>query len=160
MKPRPPLSLRRSSAPRGFTLIEVLVALAIFAFSGLMLASAYVNVLSSHRVAMQREALVPALRLVREALRAEPERENVESWNELSLPDKLTARWKGTIEATPVADLFDVTLEIEFAPDGGEGPTRKVTETCRLLRPTWSEPAERETLRAAARSILVERTHP
>lgn len=141
----------------GFTLIEVLVALAIFAFSGLMLASAYVNVLSAHQTALRREDLAPDLRLVREALRAEPVREKVEAWNDLTLPDDRSARWQATLTATPVADLFDVALEIEFTGADG-GSTTKVTETCRLLRPTWSQPGERDTLRAAARSKLAERT--
>ena len=33
-----------------------------------------------------------------------------------------------------------------------------IIETCRVLRPTWSQPADRETLRAAARSKLAQRT--
>jgi general secretion pathway protein I len=147
---RPPL-------PGGFTLIEVLVALAIFALSGLMLASAYVNVLSAQQAALHRADLGADLRLVREALRAEPVREKVEAWNQLTLPDDRSARWQATLTPTPVADLFDVTLEVEFTTGGG-GKTTTVTETCRLLRPTWSQGAERETLRANARSKLAQRT--
>jgi general secretion pathway protein I len=140
----------------GFTFIEVMVALVIFAFSGLMLASAYVNVLSAHQAALQRDARAADRRLVREALRAEPSVDKVTGWNELTLPDDRSARWKATLAATTVADLFDVTLEIELT-DGGNQTT--LTETCRLLRPTWSQPADRDTLRAAARSKLAERTY-
>ncbi len=129
----------------------------IFAFSGIILASAYVNVLSAHQAALRRDVLAPDLRLVREALFAEPVLENVTAWNNLTLPGDREARWRAMVTPTLVADLFDVALEIELPPvDGGKQST--ITETCRLLRPTWSQPAERETLRAAARSKLAQRT--
>lgn len=141
-----------------FTFIEVMVALAIFAFSGLVLASSYVNVLTAQHAALHRDDQAADLRLVREALRAEPSPEKVTAWNDLTLPDDRSARWKATLTPTTVADLFDVTLEIELTDDDS-GKRTTITETCRLLRPTWSQPAERETLRAAARSKLAERTY-
>ncbi len=145
---------RRSDA---FTLIEVLVALAIFALSGIVLASAYVNVLNAHAAALHRDDYAVDRKLVREALMAEPSLDKVTAWNELTLPDDRTARWRATVTPTPVADLFDVAIEVEFtASNGQRAPT--VTENCRLLRPTWSQPADRDTLRAAARSKLAHRT--
>ena len=149
----------RCTAPsRAFTFIEVMVALVIFAFAGLVLASAYVNVLSAHQAALRRDEFATDRRLVREALRAEPSPDKVAAWNELTLPDEHRARWKATLTATPVADLFDVALEIELTgADGKKQPP--ITETCRLLRPTWSQPADRDTLRAAARSKLAQRTY-
>lgn len=132
------------------------MALVIFAFSGLVLALAYVNILSAHQAALQRDAQAADRRLVREALRAEPALEKVTAWNDLELPDDRAARWRATIAPTPVADLFDVTLEIELTDDDGRPKTH--TETFRLLRPTWSVPGERESLRATARSKLAQRT--
>ena len=142
----------------GFTFIEVMVALVIFAFSGIVLASAYVNVLSAHQAALHRDDYAADRRLVREALRAAPAPDKITAWNELPLPDDRTARWRATLAPTTVADLFDVTLELELTDsDGKRQPT--YTETCRLLRPTWSQPADRDTLRAAARSKLAQRTY-
>jgi general secretion pathway protein I len=143
---------------QAFTLIEVLVALAIFAISGLVLASAYVNVLASEHAALRRDELAPYHRLVREALYSEPDRTKVETWNELPLPDDWTAHWRATLAPTALADLFDVTLEVELTNARGQKlPT--YVETFRLLRPTWSQPADRETLRANARSRLAQRTY-
>lgn len=144
--------------PRAFTFIEVMVALVIFAFAGLVLAGSYVNVLTAHQAVLRRDDFATDRRLVREALRAEPSPDKVAVWNELTLPEGHSARWKATLTATPVADLFDVALDIELTDgDGKKQPT--ITETCRLLRPTWSQPADRETLRAAARSKLAQRTY-
>ncbi len=142
----------------GFTLIEVLVALLIFAFSGLVLASSYVNVLSAHQAALQRDEGAADRRLIREALRTEPRLEKITAWNELPLPDDRSARWRATLTATTVADLFDVALEIELTDKNGNKQPAS-TETCRLLRPTWSLPADRDTLRAAARSKLAQRAY-
>lgn len=143
----------------GFTFLEVIVALAIFALAGTVLATAYLNVLGAQQAALERKANAADLRLVREMLGAEPSLDKVVAWNDLPLPDERKARWRATVTATTVADLFDVTLEVEFtAPDGRSQPA--VTETLRLLRPTWSQPGEREALRAATRTKLAKRTLP
>lgn len=155
MKDRARKPGRRARA--GFTLIEVLVALAIFALSGIVLASAYVNVLNAHAAALHRDDYAADRKLVREALMAEPSLDKVTAWNDLALPDDRTSRWRATVTPAPVADLFDVVIEVEFTDaNGRRAPT--VTENCRLLRPTWSQPADRDTLRAAARSKLAQRT--
>ena len=133
------------------------MALVIFAFSGVILASSYVNVLSAHQAALHRDDFAADRRMVREALWAEPVLDKVKAWNDLTLPDDRAARWRATVTPTTVADLFDVTLEVELTTkDGKRQPAS--TETCRLLRPTWSQPADRDTLRAAARSKLALRT--
>ncbi len=153
----PELGRFRAPSEGGFTLIEVLVALVIFAFSGVILASSYVNVLSAHQAALHRDDVAADRQIVREALSAEPALDKVTAWNDLALPDDRTARWRATVTPTTIADLFDVSLEIDFTgKDGKRLPA--VIETCRLLRPTWSQPADRETLRAAARSKLALRT--
>jgi general secretion pathway protein I len=148
---------RRRRNAGGFTFLEVLVALAIFAFSGMVLASAYLNVLSAQHASLQRDANAADCRLVREVLSAEPAREKVIVWNNLELPGERTARWRATVTATQVADLFDVTLEIELPAGEGRKETT-ITENLRLLRPTWSQGGEGDTLRTDARSRLAKRT--
>lgn len=149
----------KRAAPNGFTLVEVLVALAIFALGGVVIATAYANVLAAHSTILRRDDREPALRLVRDAFRAEPDRAVVEDWNDLILPDGGKARWRATIEPTPVADLFDTTLEVEMTLKA-DAEEIFASEKMRLLRPTWSDPAEREALRADARTRLMEREMP
>lgn len=154
-------AMKRQLRPRhaGFTLLEVIVALAIFALTGTVLATAFLNVLGAQQAAMERDANAGDLRLARQALGLEPALDKVTAWNDLPLPDDRKARWRAVVTATTVADLFDVALEIELtAADGRTLPV--VTENLRLLRPTWSQPADRETLRAAARSKLAKRILP
>jgi general secretion pathway protein I len=140
-----------------FTFLEVLVALAIFGFTGMVLASAYVNVLSAQHASVQRDLTAGDRRLVRQALYAEPVLEKVQAWNELELPEDRTAKWRATITPTKIADLFDVVLEIELPPAKG-GKNLTFTENCRLLRPTWSQPADRQALITEARSKLAQRS--
>ncbi|WP_438482342.1 type II secretion system protein [Oleiharenicola lentus] len=141
---------------RAFSLVEVLVALAIFALASMVLVGAFVNVLNAQNTALRRDENGAAVRLIREALYAEPLLENIERWNDIKLPDDGRGRWQATVEPTTVADLFQVTLEAEL--DLGRGKDRlTVTETFRLLRPTWSLAVDRETLRSDARSKLAER---
>lgn len=162
----PPLKTGGLASPKsrhrrdvgGFTFLEVLVALGIFALTGLVLASAYLNVLSAQHAALQRDASAADRRLVREALCAEPAREKVTVWHQLELPDERQARWRATVTPTTVADLFEITVEIEL-PASEDRKEITITETSRLLRPTWSQPADRETLRAEARSRLAKRTY-
>ncbi|MBI2516079.1 MAG: type II secretion system protein [Opitutae bacterium] len=152
------VSSLRVRGRRAFTLIEVLVALAIFAFAGVVLIGAFVNVLNAQQAALQRDNLASVRRLVHTALWSQPDLAKVEEWNDLELPDRYRARWQAAVTPTDVADLFDVTLQIELtSPDGGALPA--ITEDFRLLRPTWSQPADREALRAAARDRLAQRTN-
>ncbi len=142
---------------QGFTFIEVLVALAIFALAGVALASACVNFLAAQHAAYRRDARALDRELVRRALGSEPERKKAEDWNECLLPGNRSARWRARITPTPVADLFEVVLEGEL-PAEGDKLQGNFLEDLRLLRPTWSEPAERAALRAAARARLAQRT--
>ena len=148
---------RLPSSVRGFTFLEVIVALAIFALTGLALASAYLNVLEARHAALRRDTHAIDLRLVRAAVCAEPSRDKATTWNELPLPGERAARWRAVVTPTGVADLFDVTLEVDLTDEDGNS-LPPVSETLRLLRPTWSVPAEREELRTQARSRLAKRT--
>lgn len=144
---------------RAFTFVEVLVALVIFAVAGAAVSFACANFLQAQHAASRRDATAADRQLARQALAAEPSRERAETWNEVPLPDNRHLRWRATIVPTAVADLFDATLEIEL-PAHGSAPEGRFTETVRLLRPTWSTEADRQTLRAAAMHKLGQRRLP
>jgi general secretion pathway protein I len=138
---------------RGFTLIEVLMSLAIFALAAVSLGAAYSNVLLGRLALQQDEQRLDDFARCRAALMETPGFDDVEAGGEIHLPGGRTARWEGKIEATAVSDLFAVqlTAEIERA-DGAEA--EEFTETRMLLRPTWSIPSDRQKIRDNARQRL------
>ena len=145
------------STLRAFTLLEVLVALTIFAVAAVVLGATYVNVLANYTAAAARHEHAQDLRFVRVPLLNEPDRRKTEAGGELALPSGGTARWSATVAETTVADLFRVRWRCEIRT-GGLPWVRE--ETFLLLRPTWSDPAAREKLRAASRQRLSRREQP
>lgn len=135
---------------RAFTLIEVLVALAIFAIAAVVLGGAYVNLMLAHASIRDRDGTEADIAWAREALLKEPDRAVVERGGDVVLPDGRTASWRATVAATGVSDLFDVSLELTAPPVGNSGDLVRTTNTLRLLRPTWSTEAERKDLRDKA----------
>ena len=143
------------SRPRAFTLVEVLVSLAIFAMAAVALGAAYVNLILAHEALRRTEPRDEAVRLARRALLAEADLDAAETGGDVVLADERTARWRAEIEPLPVADLFTVTLEVEVPPPEG-GPAEEFFETYTLLRPTWSDEADRKKLLDDARRRLEE----
>jgi general secretion pathway protein I len=138
---------------RGFTLIEVLMSLAIFALAAVSLGAAYSNVLMGRLALKQDEQRLDDLARCRAALLETPGFDDVEAGGDIHLPGGRTAHWQGKIEATAVSDLFAVQLTAEIEPvDGGD--VEEFTETRMLLRPTWSIPSDRQKIRDEARQRL------
>lgn len=127
---------------RGFTLIEVTLALTIFAISVVGIMQAFTNTLTALG-SLRREAdLSPYVRYVRAHVITVPDLDDFEDGDELDLPDGSTARWTAEVEPVEVADLFRVELEITLS--GGDLDKDYVTsETLYLLRPSWSDPIDR-----------------
>ncbi len=148
--------MKRSPARRrrAFTLIEVLVALAIFAIAAVVLGATYVNLIQTHAALRDRDGSESDLAWAREALLAEPDRATAERGGDVVLPDGRTANWRAVIEPAAVSDLFDIALEITAPPPGGQGDLVRRSENLRLLRPTWSTEAERKDLRDKAEQRL------
>lgn len=141
------MSPATARSARAFTLIEVLVSLAIFALAAVVLSVAYLNVIGSYRTLGSRHEAEEDWKWVRSVVLVEPEREKIEQGGQLSLPDGRQVNWSAEIEQAGVADLFRLTLQVE-APGSGDQPAWEHKESLHLLRPAWSDPAERDRLRA------------
>ena len=139
---------------RGFTLIEVLMSLAIFALAAVSLGAAYSNVLMGRLALRQDEQRMDDLARCRAALLETPGFDDVETGGEIHLPGGRNARWKGKIEATAVSDLFAVQLTSEIQAEEGGDYGSEILETRMLLRPTWSIPSDRQKIRDEARQRL------
>ncbi len=146
----------RPSGRRAFTLIEVLVSLAIFALAAVVLGASYVNVLTGYDAVSHRQEHEQDLRLVRAQLLAEPDRTVLEQGGTFPLPDNRHAEWTATIVETTVADLFRVNFRCQIDEPGKARPWVR-EESFMLLRPTWSDPAERTKLQQLSAQRLEKR---
>lgn len=141
---------------RAFTLLEVLVALVIFAMAAVMLGSAYVNVLTGYEVAARGLVVNEDVAHARQLLLNEADRQKVEDGGEFDTADGGRARWSAEITSTNIADLFNVAFTCEIPNPSKPAPVR-VEETFVLLRPTWSiDPGERGKLKERSKTRILE----
>lgn len=148
---RSTLNSQRTRA--GFSLIEVVIAVAIFAMAASALMSAFVNALLARESAVNNDQLHADIRAVRMQLLLEPDIEAAEDGDEYQTLHSGEAVWETLIEPTNVVDLFRVQLNIRFG-EPPEGQAAEYAETLYLLRPTWSESDERSDLLQDKREAL------
>lgn len=147
-----PLS-ERQSPRQAFTLIEVLIALAVFATASIYLMSTFVSALLARERSVSDDMLHGDIRAVRMQLLLEPNLEDAEEGGELQTLHSGEASWLAIIEPTELIDFFKVQLLIEFS-EPAEDQIPEYSETLYLLRPTWSEADERAELLEDKREAL------
>lgn len=139
----------------GFTLLEVLVALAIFALTAIVLGAAYVNVLNGYALVARMNQINEDVVFARAQLLAEPDRKLIEEGGAFESTKGRRVQWTGTIASTAINDIFTVTFVCEIT-DGATSDPEKITQTFTLLRPTWSDPAERAQLLGDIKTRIAE----
>lgn len=129
----------------GFTLLEVLIAMAIFVLMAIVLGGAYINVLNGYAAVQGVAERNDDVKFARSALLNEPNRETVEKGGDFESADGRKVSWKASIDPTNTPDVFQVSFECEINAPQMKKP-EVIKETFRLLRPTWSKPEERSKL--------------
>lgn len=138
----------------GFTLLEVLIAIAILATAAIAISVGYLNVLNGYEVARRATVNDPEMQFARSQLLTQPDVELARQGGEFESNDGRRVRWTAAIEPTTQADLFTVTFECEVTGTDGAKPQRN-QQTFRVLRPTWSVASDRATLRAASKDRIL-----
>lgn len=146
--------MTRRTPDAGFTLLEVLVALAIFAMAAIVLATAYINVLTGYEVARRATVSNPDVRFACSQLLSQTDVDLAREGGDFESADGRRVRWTATIDPTGTADLFDVLFACEIDGAAGAKP-QTVTRQFRVLRPTWSIATDRQTLRTEARDRIL-----
>ena len=130
--------MKPCAVQRGFTIIEVLVALAILSTGAFVLTFAFANAVNGLQRQKDNSQWENDLQFVRRQVLLAKNMEELEEGDEIETLSSGVITWEATeIEMAEVIDLFRVTVEyeIEDAPEGYE----QHSEILYLLRPAWSE---------------------
>lgn len=150
-----PLSSPRNSR-RGFTLVEVLVALCIFAMAAVVLGSSYLNVLISYDVLARGMQVNEDIAFARQLVLRESDRKKLEQGGEFDTAGGRRARWSVEIVQTLMPDVFTVVFKCEIT-EPSRPEAEKTVQTFTLLRPTWSiDAAERGKLKEDVKTRILE----
>ena len=143
-------------ARRGFTLIEVLVALSIFALAVVALGSAYLNVLTSYEVLSRGMQINEDIAFARQQVLRESDRKKLEQGGDFETTSGRRAKWGVEIASTLMPDVFTVVFTCEIN-EPSRPEAEKTTQTFTLLRPTWSVDAgERGKLKEEVKTRIAE----
>ena len=153
--PKSKIKNPKSKIPWAFTLIEVLVALSIFAMAAVVLGASYVNVLLSYETAASSTQGDEEVKFARAQLLAIADPKKIEEGGDFDSTGGRRVHWSAQIEPTETADLFLVHFLCEIN-DPATPDAPRIEQDFRVLRPTWSDPAERDKLRQEARQRIQE----
>ena len=153
---RPASWTRSSTSSRAFTLVEVLVALVIFAMAAVVLGSSYLNVLNSYQTVSRGVQVNEDFAFARQIVLREPDRQKLEQGGEFESAGGRRAKWSVEITSTLVPNVFNVAFTCELADPTRTEP-EKLTQQFTVLRPTWViDTAERDKLKADIKTRIFE----
>lgn len=147
----------RSPSRHGFTLLEVLAALMIFAVASVVLAASYLNVLLSYDAVSRGAQVGEDFAFARQMVINQPDRKKVEEGGDFQTANGRRVSWRAGIQATEVPDVYQVEFTCEIDETGKPEPD-KLTQVFRVLRPTWgaTDPGEQAKIKEAMKTRIVE----
>lgn len=123
---------------KGFTLIEVLVALAIFAMATVVLAMAYLNVIHGYAAVSRGSGEDQDVAFARQQLLTQTDFQTAENGDEFDTVEGRHIQWSATIDPTTMPNLFTVTFACQVTEPNSTTP-RTITQVFTVLRPTWAQ---------------------
>ena len=130
----------RCRRSRGYLLLEVLVALALFAMAAVYLVDgAFVAARYTRQMKDTRE-MEQDLLWARSQIFAEPDYEKISEGGEIETLTLGEIRWETQVELSKVVDVYKVTLSLDYdGSDELEIEPGERESLMFLLRPTWSK---------------------
>ena len=125
---------------QGFTILEVLVAVVIFAGAATVLVASYINILSNFEASRVRTNFEEELAYVRSDLQLLSDVEEAMDGDEFDMGNGVTGTWYSEIEMTEIPNLFSVNMFVDMT--NADGERMELDQQFYLLRPTWSEADE------------------
>lgn len=125
---------------KGFTILEVLVAVVIFAGAATVLVASYVNILSNFEASRVKTNFDEELAYVRSEFQMISDIEEATDGREFDMGNGVQGQWYSEIEMTEIPNLFSVNLVADMTDS--EGERQQLNQQFYLLRPTWGEPDE------------------
>lgn len=133
-------SMRR----RGFTLLETVFAVAVFAIAIGFLSATFYQILMAQDRVRYRESNEINHRLLREAVLGANSLEAVEEGSEVELPGGGRVTWRGRVEPGEVTNT--VILQVELISGEEYLGNSRDTLVLRLYRPEWIDAMDREAI--------------
>ena len=147
-------AIHKTGRSAAFSLIEVVIAVAISGIAFFVLTQTFFNVLLTLEGLESQSDYQKDVRFVRREIIQIADRDELEAGGEITTLDLGEAEWFVEIEETEIVELFKVFLEIEF--ENPDGDPIEYRETLYLMRPTWSDPIESSAILAEARDAILE----
>ena len=130
---------------KGFSLIEVLLSLALLGIGVGVLAQALVNAINAVGSLESYDSLYHDVEFVARQAMIVSNRQEFEDGGDVPLPNNNTAQWTAEIEETETLDLIKVDLTVDL-PESDTYPEFNNTFTIYIYRKSWMEPIDREIL--------------
>ncbi len=148
------MRIEKTAKTNAFTIIEVMLSLALFGFAVTIFTASYLNIIYALDAIQVDQAYEQDMTMIRLEAFSTELIEELEEGGEVFTGSHGEATWKVEYETALVADLFKATLIVEIL-DKETDEMKQVVETHYLTRPTWSDPIERDDLRADTRDRLL-----
>lgn len=129
---------------QGFTLIEVTVALAIFALAAVALTQSFLGGLFSLENFKFDDSKEDSLMFVYSKVISVKERGAVEKGGSIQTIESGIAKWSASIEKTAVLELYKVIVTVVFEDEKFANLKRPHQEEFYVYRPKWAELGERD----------------
>lgn len=148
------MRIEKTAKTNAFTIIEVMLSLALFGFAVTIFTASYLNIIYALDAIQVDQAYEQDMTMIRLEAFSTELIEELEEGGEVFTGSHGEATWEVEYETALVADLFKATLIVEIL-DKETDEMKQVVETHYLTRPTWSDPIERDDLRADTRDRLL-----